>query len=73
MYNTISSSFNEWYSTSYTLHRISGGFPIFAYYLAYRCFLMCFTIYIWDGGVTMFTATRRELKQFESQETKKNK
>lgn len=31
----ISPSFNEWYSTSYTLHRISGGFPIFAYYLAY--------------------------------------
>lgn len=31
----ISPSFNEWYLTSYTLHRISGGFPIFAYYLAY--------------------------------------
>lgn len=31
----ISPSFNEWYPTSYTLHRISGGFPIFAYYLAY--------------------------------------
>lgn len=43
---TISPSFNGWYPTSYTLHRISGGFPIFAYYLAY-CYVLNMLHYLY--------------------------